>query len=65
MKHHGREKTAGGWFCVLLPGAAGMGGLPRRGPVDAAEWGLRHPRGAKGFSGARLENSHRKARPIS
>lgn len=28
VEHHGREKTAGGWFCVLLPGAAGMGGLP-------------------------------------
>ena len=29
-----------------------MGGLPRRGPLDAAEWGLHQPRGAEGFSGA-------------
>ena len=29
-----------------------MGGLPRRGPVDAAMWGLREPCGAEGFSGA-------------
>ena len=29
-----------------------MGGLPRRGPVDAAEWGLRQPCVAEGFSGA-------------
>lgn len=35
------------------PGAAGMGGAPADDPVDAAEWGLSHPRGAKGFSGAR------------
>ena len=31
-----------------------MGGLPRRGPVDAAMWGLRQPCGAEGFSSQQL-----------